>query len=158
MKIQSSKFKEIFNSSKQYNLCFKNILKSLDLLNKDNSISNVSYRKFSQEEIKNSTEKKHNRFIRNKETRFKTEPIIEQNIFQTTIEKEKDPAKQNLVDNVTKFVLGESTSREFFRILRQDNINPEVEEISKWINSIQNGPTTTDHKNLMMNVLNCKDK
>ncbi len=120
------------------------------MLKEENVISNLSHDKFSQQEKKFSTEKNQNGILKEKEIRWNIKPNKEQNVLK----KEKHPENTKLVDNVTKFVLGELTSREFFRILRLNDINPDL-EINKWIKSINHD---THYNNSMTNIVNSKDK
>jgi len=120
-------------------------------LKEENTISNLSCNRFSQQEKKCSTEKKLHEIIQEKEIGSND---IKQNKEHNILQNEKQPVNTKLVDSVTKFVLGELTSREFFRILRLNNIRPEVLEIKKWIKSINkdaHNNNKSDRKIVMIN-------
>jgi hypothetical protein len=142
-------------SAKEDKKDFKNIVKSLDIFHRPTNHPN-----FSNDELKNSTEKKFPRYIRHKvsmsiKTPMNTGSDFLSHPLERDIKLHNEPQK-NLKEHVNQFARGHLDSKQFEDGLRERNVNPNMEEIKKHIRSASMG--SVNYKDLMVSVMKYKEE
>jgi hypothetical protein len=150
LKLKSSKFNELMSSAKEDKMNFKEVISSLGLI----SQPNLYYPAYTNKQILSSTTKKYPRYIKDKENNnTKTPMFTDSSFFGATDQDPNKEVKILITEGVDKYVKGEINDKEFEKQMKRLNINSNVEEISKNIRAVNNGPSNKDHRNLLFSVL-----
>lgn len=150
------------NSANEDRKSFKTVVQSLGIISKSSKDNN--YPEFTAEEYKNSTPSRfHKNFLGNKakdQINFKNptyhSTALPSNLNGYVETGSKSLGGMNIVkDYVNKFVKGYMDSKGFEAALKEKNINPHIEEISKHIRKASSGQM--GHSDLMFSVMKYKD-
>lgn len=151
LKISSNKFDDIMKSAKEDNKNFRSIVQSLGLFSKS-----TYYPAFTAEDIKKSTTTKFPRYIKEKEsTKVKTPMNTEKNFFNSLEPIATEGKDKELKDLINGFVKGNIDPKSFENELKKNNINPQIEEINKYIRAFGTGPI--NYSELMKSVMKYKN-
>ena len=145
----SEKFDIMMNSANVDKLGFSNLVKSLNIFHKPTN-------KFTTAEMKNSTLKKFPRYVKNKDGFVAPTQMHSSNVLNVDNTERNDMKKDMLKEYVDKFAKGQIDSKKFESILREKNINPNIEEISKHIRVSNSG--NVNHKELLFSVMKYKNE
>lgn len=137
--MSNKNFEELMKTTKEDNKTFVEIIKSLGILQKKDSMP-----VYSTQAIQESTSTKFPRYKRDLDKRSVDLTA------NTTL-----TGKYSLRDSVNKFSRGYLDVSDFERILKEKNINPNTQEINKCIKDAKHGGV--NHKELMFSVLRYKD-
>jgi len=126
---------------------FKSIIKSLGIFEK----SCQHHPLFTKDDIKNSNNKKFPRYIREKENNKLSTPMHTCNNFLGNYFTAKNENTEALQDSINKFSKGIIDTKQLETDLKNINIDPNINEISKHIKNLEKG--ALNHKELMKNVM-----